>query len=1698
MKTKSLETLATAFALLVLSLLPVISMRAGTITVVSLPANNTDQAVGISTAQSYLCAFDFGNYSTPAGFNINGVLFTHFSAPVANNFTNIAYVVDTNYGGAITLTSGPNSPGVIYGTNNLAAANDTPSGQADGNTELMLEDIIYPGGGNNDSTNDYIIANFTGLTPGDSYTLCFYYRQWASGEASPRLVNVSFNGDGTNTPYSGNPLNIDAGGANCIEYNFIAASTNVLAAFTNAGTYFNDPPMTYGATLVNNSIQTPAYISSQPGAYLTNGAVQFSVTAGGTPPLYYQWYYNTVSNYTGATMETDGGGVTGSTSNVLTVNNNLNDYYFVVVTNDVAPYSATSEVVQVASQLTVTSAGVPIWNPTNSETNVVITFSDVLNPATATDTANYSLSPGGGIISAVMGGSNEVVLTTSTLNPLTSYTLQIQNVEDQFGIPMSPSPTNLAVGVYPATVALWVKASTITGADLDGSGGVDAWPDLSGNGNNFAGLGSLPYDPLLATNALGQQVVRFTATNETVMYASPSGTLDNFTNNMSILAVMSFASTLAAADGSSNGFIVGKDGVSGSVAAPYECYVLNDSQGQRLYRGNGTSYGQFTATNVPSIGVPQILEVTESGNVISDYLNGIPSGTGPLNNSFLESESVDAGQPVFIGTRGDDNGRLTGDILELMIVGQALSAYDCAAMQNYFATEYGLPATGSDSAPAITQEPLASTNLNQGLTLTVPAAADGYPAPAYQWYETNLTAQTGYALPGETGPSLVINDVQTNDNYYLEATNAWGAAMSSIVVVTINSGLFAQLPQTATASEGQSYPLTVTTTGSVTPVYYQWYQGMPPNGTPIANATNAIYNAIAALGSTYYYCGVSNAANGYTYTNAGPVDLIGAIVNLTWRGLAPGDPGNWDITASTNWFNTITLANSPFYIGAAVTFDDTGLTNVVNVPSTLVSGPVTISANNTNYAFVGPGGISGTNGLTVSGSATTTIQTTNSYTGVTTFGGGIVSVPILTIGGSNSPIGAASAGSTNIVFNGGQLQYTGPSVSINRGLTLNANGGTLAVSSATTILTNNGVITGSGNLTVSGGGVLALSGANSYGATTVNSGATLAVGGGGTLGIGGITNNGTLYFLSGVNMVMTNITGSGIVTNASGSTLWLGGSNSFTGNINVGTTDTAPGTVYITNTYALNGTSQLRLAGGISSSTTPVVYLANNSATPNTTSINIPASVGLLEVGANGANCRPQLATWNGGTDYWNGPITLAGDGSVSEDAYLAPNTNGSLLNPPSGTLVINGNITAPLGSKFLGAFQLAGSVGSYGIINGTFTLNTNVLVEYGNNAGTWRINSSGNSCGFQFVSSGVVQLGVNNALPENAPFRFGNCAMDLNGYNQEVFWLTNAAGGTDGLITNSNPNTLSTLTYDSPGLFVYSVSGNGTSFANGSFDQFNGGIGGYLALNVAGTAGGGVLQLGTTTANSSLLTYTGPTTISGGSTLTLGGVSTIPNTPSITLAGGTTLNVASLRNTNSVNLFTNILLLGASQTLSNSSSTATLTGNFYAAGTVSLTYASGTPSFTVTGGQLTLLSTTGFNVNNTGPALVAGSYELIGNGTAGSVAGTVPSVTVGGGGIAAHSAASLSISNSDLYLVVTPAINANPTNIVFSASNNQLTLSWPTDHTGWTLQAQTNSVSVGINNNWISVSGSTATNQVIIPINLTNGCVFYRLIYNP
>ncbi|MDB6016667.1 MAG: outer rane autotransporter barrel domain protein [Pedosphaera sp.] len=136
-----------------------------------------------------------------------------------------------------------------------------------------------------------------------------------------------------------------------------------------------------------------------------------------------------------------------------------------------------------------------------------------------------------------------------------------------------------------------------------------------------------------------------------------------------------------------------------------------------------------------------------------------------------------------------------------------------------------------------------------------------------------------------------------------------------------------------------------------------------------------------------------------------------------------------------------------------------------------------------------------------------------------------------------------------------------------------------------------------------------------------------------------------------------------------------------------------------------------------------------------------------------------------------------------------------------------------------------------------------------------------------------------------------------------------------------------------------------------------------------------------------------------------------------------------------------------------------------------------------VSGGQSITGST--LTVSNLGPALVVGDrFILLSQPTSGFTTVNLPAGYTW--------ANNLDVDGSIQVLSVT-SVAPSPTNITYTVGNNQMVLNWPAGQ-GWVLQAQTNSLSVGLTTNWFDVAG--ATPPFTININPANPTVFYRLKY--
>jgi hypothetical protein len=86
----------------------------------------------------------------------------------------------------------------------------------------------------------------------------------------------------------------------------------------------------------------------------------------------------------------------------------------------------------------------------------------------------------------------------------------------------------------------------------------------------------------------------------------------------------------------------------------------------------------------------------------------------------------------------------------------------------------------------------------------------------------------------------------------------------------------------------------------------------------------------------------------------------------------------------------------------------------------------------------------------------------------------------------------------------------------------------------------------------------------------------------------------------------------------------------------------------------------------------------------------------------------------------------------------------------------------------------------------------------------------------------------------------------------------------------------------------------------------------------------------------------------------------------------------------------------------------------------------------------------------------------------------------------------------TDGVLRIVASVNPNPTNIIATVNGNLLTLSWPSDHSGWWLEVQTNAPGAGLNPNpaaWVVVPGSNGTNSETFTVDPKQGTVFYRMV---
>ncbi len=464
------------------------------------------------------------------------------------------------------------------------------------------------------------------------------------------------------------------------------------------------------------------------------------------------------------------------------------------------------------------------------------------------------------------------------------------------------------------------------------------------------------------------------------------------------------------------------------------------------------------------------------------------------------------------------------------------------------------------------------------------------------------------------------------------------------------------------------------------------------------------------------------------------------------------------------------------------------------------------------------------------------------------------------------------------------------------------------------------------------------------------------------LGTGGGVFN-TAGFSTAIGLAIGNVSGqSGSLTKSGSGTLTLYGTNTYTG-----ATTVSAGTLTIDTTGVVGGGasgSAITVNGGTLTENSTV---ATTGGIAGTSSLNVSSGTANLNTANN----------YSGATSV-TGTLLAADPGAFKNSA-----------------MTLNNGATLQLRNNSANAFNSSGAVLDSGVPN------ANINIDVNNNG-----------------SGTANMLTLANGLSSTQPAS-GNTAatytttINITGGNGYLLALpavtytcgaSYGSGGTRAYVAYFNPTTAN--------LLLGNVSLNGTGSRIGLSLTLGGtSVGNLVTGAIASSAGQNrsVTKNGTGTWTlAGTNTYTGTTTISAG-TLALSGSGSLAS-PTITVAGGAMFDISGL---------SAVLTLSNTQTLANSGlTTANLAGSLNTgSGTISLTFGAGTPSLNVTNGTLNLSSSTVFTVNNTGTALGAGNYKLVGALSGGTVAGTLPAVTVAGGGTTTP--ASLAVVGGELYLMV-------------------------------------------------------------------------------
>ncbi|MBM3852211.1 MAG: hypothetical protein FJ399_03555 [Verrucomicrobia bacterium] len=632
--------------------------------------------------------------------------------------------------------------------------------------------------------------------------------------------------------------------------------------------------------------------------------------------------------------------------------------------------------------------------------------------------------------------------------------------------------------------------------------------------------------------------------------------------------------------------------------------------------------------------------------------------------------------------------------------------------------------------------------------------------------------------------------------------------------------------------------------------------------------------------------------------SVGGLEFTSGTAAWTFSGSAGGTRvltiGSSGIVSNDNSTQTFNNANLGIALGANASFvsNSTGALSFGSTLASFANGGFTLTldgtSTNASNAIAEP--ISGTGGLTKSGSGTWTLSGANTYSGLTTVSAGTlvfghatdtidgaitVSGGTLSLGTNSDTVGAVTLSSGNITSSTGVL--TGTSYSLTDTGTISARLG------------------GTGALTKTGSGTATLSGANTFTGTTTISAGTLSIsaennlgGNPGAFNAGQLTlNGGTLNTSATFSIDDAN---RGVTLGASGGTFDTNASTTLTiANVIAGT-----GALNKTGSGALT----LTAANTFSGLTTVSAGTLNLGHASDTLDGAITVSGGTLALGANSDTV---------------GAVTLS-SGSITSTTGVLTGTSYSLTNTGNISAILGG--TGTLTKSGAGTATLSGAntyTGATTISQGTLQLNANApsgsAGTLGNATSNVTINdaSTGSNNTALLIGTSGVSVGRNIDV-----VNFGSGTTTLGG---------SIASGTGTFTGGITLGKNATLTADGTSNITFStgaITGTGgiTKTGDGTVTLSGTNLfGGAVAVNA------GTLAL---TNSSALGSGTAGVTVANGATLSLQNNITV-NKGDLTITGSGAGGAGALTNVSGSNSYANSIVLGGNATISTQSGTLTL-----------------------------------------------------------------------------------------------------------------------------------------------------------------------------